>query len=119
MKWFGESWGAPLCGECEHVSTPVGELCVYCEEPIEANQAGVVMPAGDAHGHFAEKPEHYECFIRQIVGSVAHITMQCSCYVPGSLASDPPGVTKRQAAIDAERMFRVVQYSSAMRRPLQ
>jgi hypothetical protein len=73
------------------VGTPVGELCLWCDEPIEASRAGVITPVGDLQGHCSERSEHYECFIRQIVGSVAHITMQCSCYIPGSLESDPPG----------------------------
>jgi hypothetical protein len=41
---------------------------------------------------------HRECGFRQVGGSVAHLSGFCSCFVPGSNAGDPPGMTKRQAA---------------------
>jgi hypothetical protein len=31
MRWFGESWGAPVCEDAEHVATPVGCECFECE----------------------------------------------------------------------------------------
>lgn len=44
---------------------------------------------------------HYECAFRSIMGSVAHIQRRCSCFVAGSEAEDPPGMTRRQAALAA------------------
>jgi hypothetical protein len=32
MKWFGESWNAPVCESTERVAVPVGETCVRCRE---------------------------------------------------------------------------------------
>src|SRR5215471_14392929 len=64
-------------------------VCYHCEEQIE--------PA-EVDQYCANVPMHHECAFRSIVGSVAHIEQRCSCYVPGSTESDPPGMSKRQAA---------------------
>lgn len=46
MKWFGQSWGAPLCRDLEHIPTPAGLLCVHCEEPIDWADQGIVDSNG-------------------------------------------------------------------------
>jgi hypothetical protein len=93
MYWFGETWGAPVCEECEHISVPVGEHCAWCEEVITEKDQGVANPR--------EAPFHIECFMRTMLGSLAHLQKKCSCYVPGSTAGDPPEMSKRQAALAA------------------
>lgn len=90
MRWFGTYWGADICRVCPKTETPVGDICIHCEEPIEANDDGVIYANGPV--------THLDCFIRQIVGSVAHIRRECGCYVPGSGEGDPPNMTKREAA---------------------
>lgn len=42
---------------------------------------------------------HRECLIRGVVGSVGHQSGKCSCY--GGIEEDPPGMSKREAAIAA------------------
>ena len=93
MKYFGESWRAPVCKE--QVPTPIGELCLFCDESI----------ADGDHGLFANEtqPVHRECFIRQVSGSVGHQKGMCSCY--GGNEDDPEGMTKRQAAIAACKLW--------------
>lgn len=58
-------------------------LCAWCVEPKDPNLPGSMHP---------------ECTFRAVCGSVAHIEGRCSCFVPGSTETDPPGMTKRQAA---------------------
>ena len=62
--------------------------CIWCDEPVlEAEQADAVSEA-----------MHKECLTRMITGSVAHLEKRCSCFVAGSTESDPPGLTRREAA---------------------
>lgn len=100
MKWFGESWGAPMCKDCPHVEVPVGETCVHCEEPIAAGDSGVIASNGPVF--------HRNCFLRGIYGSVAHVVGDCSCFVPGSTCGDSPGLTPRQAADEAVHTFELL-----------
>src|SRR4051812_23225572 len=88
--YFGYEWSKHSIGEDERVETPVGELCVYCVEPIEEGDAGLVMANGPV--------EHRECGFRSVAGSLAHLQKRCSCYIPGASDLDPPGMTKREAA---------------------
>ncbi len=47
---------------------------------------------------------HRECAARSAIGSVGHIERRCSCY--GGDVDDPPGMSKREAAAAALRLFR-------------
>lgn len=71
MKWFGESWRAPICAPEDEVGTPVGERCLLCEEPIAAGDQGVVMPfSGDlVDGVVTARlvPEHLDCFLDTVL----------------------------------------------------
>jgi hypothetical protein len=44
---------------------------------------------------------HPECMFRVIAGPVAHLQQRCRCYVKGSRAGDPEGLTPREAALVA------------------
>jgi hypothetical protein len=90
MRWFGAAPFSPLCVDVPHVPTPVGAVCIYCEEPIAAGERGYF------YSGTPPQPVHYECFVRQIVGSVAHQQQRCSCY--GGHDEDPPGLSRRDAA---------------------
>jgi hypothetical protein len=100
IKWFGEAQGRPICDE--RVATPTGRLCSWCDEPIEAADQGVVVPCV-VENRLDDTAWHYECWLRQLAGSVAHIRQKCSCFIPGSDENDPPGMTRREAAHAAER----------------
>jgi hypothetical protein len=52
-----------------------------------------------------ERPYHFECHFRMIVGSVAHQQGRCSCF--GGTKHEPPGVTLRQSAVAAYRYWKV------------
>jgi len=73
--------------------------CFYCGEPIVASDNSIAMGCLNTHRN---------CFLRQVIGSVAHIEKRCSCYVDGSTAGDPPELTRRQAADAAVTLFRRV-----------
>lgn len=92
-KWFGKAWGAPVCDIDYHIETPVGAHCLYCDETIEADDRGMTT---NCEGQ--EQPEHLECFMRQLLGSVAHLEKRCGCYVEGSHEGDDPNLTPREAA---------------------
>lgn len=57
VRFFGEPWPSPdlrafVCeDEKFHVSTPTDHLCVDCEQPIEADDRGVIMAAGQGVRH--------------------------------------------------------------------
>lgn len=72
MRWFGESWGAPLCEATEHVQTPVGEPCTLCGEAIAAKDQGVVMPC--VRETVIHEPSHRKCLVRAILGEDPVVT---------------------------------------------
>lgn len=44
MKWFGESWGAPICDPKYHWLTPTGRPCLGCGKPIADGDQGFMVP---------------------------------------------------------------------------
>lgn len=97
-KWFGSWYPAPAYIDTPDVETPVGAPCHYCSEAIVAGDDGWIDSGGAVF--------HRACFMRNFIGSVAHIQRRCSCYVPGADEGDPPGMTLRQgaeAALDAHQ----------------
>lgn len=69
--------GTPVCAHC-------GEAILATDECMPFNGGLVLM--------------YRCCGLRGILGSLAHLQGRCSCYVPGSTAADPEGMTLRQAA---------------------
>lgn len=76
----------------------MNKTCKWCGEAVVWQNPNV--PEG-------LRPMHSECSIRSIAGSVGHQTKRCSCY--GGTLEDPPGATKREAAIAATLYFRTYQ----------
>lgn len=72
------------------IETPVGQPCIWCED---------IIVDGDMGTQQGESFMHHECSMRSVLGSVGHQKKLCSCY--GGNQEDPPGLTKRQAAIAA------------------
>lgn len=67
MKWFGESWGAPVCEDETHIEIPVGESCGYCDEPIAEGDQGLRMPfVGDPSGR-GYMNAHHGCLLRAVL----------------------------------------------------
>lgn len=68
-------------------------ICSHCHEEILVGELAPVR--GDSL--------HKECMFRCIVGSVGHLQQRCSCY--GLNEADPPGMTPRQAAQAAYKLW--------------
>lgn len=101
VSYFGEPWPSTLCDESAQSRTPVGTACIHCGESIVDGDSGVF------YSNETPTPAHRNCFLRAVIGSVAHIQKRCSCFVPGSHEDDPPGLTKRQAADAAVEAWRL------------
>lgn len=102
MKWFGESWGAPVCRPAARIEVPVGQSCQYCGELIADTDQGFAVPPVPMHFHL-------DCFTRTTIGSIGCQAGLCGnpqCYpasslrvfVTGRSLKDPPGLTPREAA---------------------
>lgn len=87
----------------DRIESPEGEHCHchYCEEPIEAWESGFSLMAVECDANPLRVYEHRECFLRQVVGSTAHVEKRCGCFIKGSKEGDGPGLTLRQAAREA------------------
>lgn len=75
LRWWGASWGAPMCQPEAKVEVPLGKICHGgCDLPINLNQQGVGIPIVDVtllpdygvlwrdgmpYGHY-----HLACFLR-------------------------------------------------------
>ena len=74
----------------DQVATPIGKICGFCGEAVEEHDMGTVN---------GEQVLHHECLIRTLHGSVGHQQGRCACC--GGTEEDPPGLTRREAAIAA------------------
>jgi len=111
--YFGKAWNPNIDKHHPQVPTPVGSACSYCEEEVVEGDQGFIIPHGQAitqneEGVFDQmvavfRPVHLDCFLRQIYGSVGHQKKTCSCF--GGKEEDPEGMTKREAATAAVRMY--------------
>lgn len=99
MKWFGPaSAGVSAEDAADHVPTPIGTTCSRCSEPIEGADRGFLSPA----------PIHRECLLRSIIGGANHLKGNCtcsSCSRYGGQPPDPPGLTMREAALLATKIY--------------
>lgn len=71
-RWFGPSWGAPVCDPRAHIPTPVGFSCGGCDHEIIDGDNGVVYPYWDGHS-VTPMAWHRECNLRQVLGCSAHL----------------------------------------------
>lgn len=100
--YFGEPWPSGVCEGAPRCPTPVGEKCVHCDEPIQegdqGSMIGCMMLGEDKKSVVPSiRPEHRECQLRAVLGSIGHLKKKCSCY--GGEGHDEPGMTRRQSAM--------------------
>jgi hypothetical protein len=93
MKYFGPPHLRKL--HEMQIATPLHMACGHCGERFADGDIGTIDLGGTAL--------HYECGMRLVIGSVGHQKKQCVCY--GREDEDPPGMTKREAARAALRLF--------------
>lgn len=43
MRWFGESWGAPICDAERHAATPTSLHCMQCDGRIADGDQGLIV----------------------------------------------------------------------------
>jgi hypothetical protein len=98
MKFFGRAYPSMAYFDSEQARTPVGEPCGRCKEPIAATDDGWMIPSLSFHNTPSQTPMHRECFMRCIVGSVAHQQFKCGCFVNGSACHDDPALSVRDGA---------------------
>lgn len=96
MRYFGAYHDVPAYEGAVEVPTPVGQVCIWCQEAIEAGDDGMVY----ANGPVA----HHECMVRQAIGGVNHILGRCIC-CGGTEDPDPPDMTLRESARAAVKLF--------------
>lgn len=65
MKWFGESWHAPVCRPEAFAPTPIGETCCRCWKPIRFGERGLLVPHLEPTG-FVERPWHLPCWLDEL-----------------------------------------------------
>lgn len=69
-RWFGESWGAPVCDPLYHIETPVGVKCGGgCRRTIEAGDQGLTIPHVSMQMTTERSPYHLNCFMSMIMGA--------------------------------------------------
>lgn len=83
---FG-GWDASATDEDIPIDTPVGNICMHCEEAIEDGDAGRITPTG--------LTEHRECSLRSVMGGIGHhVDHDRYC------KTDPDaGLSRRQSSI--------------------
>lgn len=68
MKWFGESWGAPVCDPEDHIETPVDEVCpgrLCVRKIIREGDRGISVPW--VHDGFVDTLDwHLNCFLHEL-----------------------------------------------------
>lgn len=107
MKWFGFQYDAPAWEVMDEIKTPVGSSCLHCGEEIAADDHGVTMPAGNADGTWFMASIHVECWLRQTIGSLAHINRQCGCFTGDfrKPESDPKLTYREEAKMVFDRWW--------------
>lgn len=78
--YFGVRWDAPALNGATEFPCPVGEKCLLCGQEIIEGESGVVMGYVDGDGNGGVAPQHIECFLRSVLGSVAHLERRCTCF---------------------------------------
>lgn len=77
MKWFGQSWSAPINAWENWVETPAGRVCPECGEKIVPHDRGVIVPHANRliveETHmtpvlFEERAFHLECWLPLVIG---------------------------------------------------
>lgn len=65
MKWFGESWGAPVCTPENHAPKPQ-ERCAACGMHFQDSDRGVILPFLGGPEDPPELPYHHRCLMRAL-----------------------------------------------------
>jgi len=103
-----KTFGYDLPG-LERVPVPVGFLCFWCDEPIEAHHRGTFMVVTDSGDSF--RPLHMECNFLSIIGSAEHqqsVRLKGLDHECGPACYESEHRTKRQNALRAYYFYSAV-----------
>lgn len=67
MKWFGPSWGSPICHPDDRIETPDGEVCPVCTRTIRPGDDGVQLPWVREDGFVDALDYHRACLLHSLV----------------------------------------------------
>lgn len=97
-EFFGEPWPSGICDEGTQVPTPVGDLCLLCDEPIADGDRGSFMGRGVRDLVAIMAPVHRECSFREVMGGIGHLEdHERWCLIE----HDPDGGrTRRQSSLE-------------------
>lgn len=73
VRWFGPSWGAPVCDPRAHIPTPVRMSCEGCLQEITGDENGVTYPYWDGGTTVVRIAYHRECNLRHVLGCSAQL----------------------------------------------
>jgi hypothetical protein len=96
--YFGDLEGVPATEGARRVPAPVGELCLWCEEPVREGDMGWLMWSLGEDGA-VRVPVHAECSLRQVVGGLNCVTGRHTCRGGRETEADPPHLSRREAAL--------------------
>lgn len=65
VRWFGQSWHAPINDPRAEVPVPVNQDCMSCHLPIGSDDQGVEIPYYSG-GYAERQPWHKNCFFDEI-----------------------------------------------------
>ncbi len=66
MKWFGESWGAPVCQPEDHVAGLPDAPCTCCNRAFVEGDIGVIVPLIGGPGDPKDVGYHHACFMESL-----------------------------------------------------
>jgi hypothetical protein len=73
LRWFGESWGAPVCDPRARIEPPVGMACIghphlHEDRPVAIlpDDQGVTMPHLSGDGLVGTVAYHLDCWLHEI-----------------------------------------------------
>lgn len=82
VRYFGRRWNAPAFDDAVPVPTPLGAVCLFCDDLVDEHDDGIMQPAVMAGGGTIA-PIHLECHLRSVLGCVSHLARRCSCFGGG------------------------------------
>jgi hypothetical protein len=90
MKWFGESWGAPVCAPEDHAELPTTP-CGYCEKPFVETDKGVLMPFVGNPGDPPEIGYHHPCLMIALGLDTKYVHLLRAGFAVCAFSKDVPG----------------------------
>lgn len=66
VRWFGASWGAPICDPRTKIEVPIDRLCLNCGGGFFEHSRGVSTAASFSISEEGRVYYHLGCFLRNL-----------------------------------------------------